>query len=308
VKAIVCTRYGPPEVLELAEVEEPTPRSGEVRIKTFATAVTASDCIIRGFKVPVALRLPMALAIGFGRPRNPILGMIVAGEVESIGQGVQHFAPGDQVYAFNTTRFGGYAEYACLPESSVLASKPATVTYEDAAALPFGGLIALHFLRKSGLQRGMKALIYGASGAVGTAAVQLATSFGATVTGVCSTQNLDLVRSLGADTVLDYTAENVSVGDTRYDVVFDAVGKRKRSAFKEACRQALAPGGRYISVDDGSPRLRTEDLRLLTELVEAGTLRAVIDKTYPLEQMVEAHRYVEQGHKRGNVIIRVDHS
>jgi len=306
-KAIVCTKYGPPEVLQLQEVEKPTPRNNEVRIKIFATAVTSSDCLIRGSKVPLRLWLPMRLVIGFTKPRNPILGMVFAGEVESVGTEVTRFQKGNQVYAFNI-RCGTYAEYTCLPENSVMAFKPSTVTYEEAAAVPYGGLLALHFLRKSQIQSGKKVLIYGASGAVGTAAIQLARHFGAEVTGVCSTTNVDLVKSLGAEKVIDYTQEDVTKGGELYDVIFDAVGKRKSSQLKLQCKKALTPTGKYLSVDDGSPELRSEDLHFLTELIEAGQIQAVIDRCYPLEHIVEAHRYVDQGHKKGNVVITVEQS
>jgi NADPH:quinone reductase-like Zn-dependent oxidoreductase len=307
-KAIVCTKYGPPEVLQLQEVEKPTPRKNEVCIKNFATAVTASDCIIRGAKVPLRLWLPMRLAIGFTKPRKPILGMVLAGEVESVGTEVTRFHKGNQIYAMNITRFGTYAEYTCLPEDGVISLMPSNLTYEEAAAVPFGGLLALHFLRKSEIRSGQKVLIYGASGAVGTSAVQLARHFGAEVTGVCSTTNLALVKSLGAETVIDYTQEDVTNRGELYDLIFDAVGKRKSSTYKTQCKKALTPNGKYISVDDGSPKLQREDLLLLKELVEAGQLKPVIDRCYPLEQIVEAHSYVDQGHKKGNVIITVKHN
>ncbi|HEX6776949.1 MAG TPA: NAD(P)-dependent alcohol dehydrogenase [Ktedonobacterales bacterium] len=304
-KAMVCTKYGPPEVLQLQELEKPTPKKHEVLIKICATAVTASDCIIRGFKVSRKYRLPMGLVIGFTKPRQPILGLVLAGEVEAVGKDVRRFEKGNQVYAMNIIRFGMYAEYTCLPENSVLAVKPSNATYEEATAVPFGGLLALHFLRKGHIQSGQHVLIYGASGAVGTAAVQLARYFGATVTGVCSTTNVALVQSLGAEQVIDYTKEDSTNSSERYDLIFDAVGKAKSSSLKLQCKTALTPNGTYLSVDDGRPAVRTEGLLFLKELMEAGKLKAVIDRRYPLEQLAEAHRYVETGHKKGNVVIIV---
>ena len=304
-KAIVCTKYGPPEVLQLREVKKPVPRNNEIRVKIFATAVTASDCIIRGFNVPAKFRLPMGLAIGFSGPRRSILGMVLAGEVESTGLGVKRFNKGDQVYAFIITRFGAYAEYTCLPETEVIACKPSNLTYEQAAAIPYGGMLALHFLRKGNIQRGQNILIYGASGANGTSAVQLARFFNAKVTGVCSTANLDLVKSLGADEVIDYTKEDFMDKGVLYDLILNAVGRRKKANIE--ANKALAPHGKYITVDDGNPKLYIKDLIFLKELVEAGHLKPVIDRVYPLEQMAEAHRYVDQGHKKGNVVISVDH-
>lgn len=301
-KAIVCTKYGPPEVLQLKEVEKPTPKNNQVLIKVFATAVTASDCIVRGFKVPIIFWIPMALAVGFPRPRQPILGMVLAGEVESVGTDVKSFKKGDRVFGFDRFVFGTYAEYKCFPEEGMLAIKPTNVNYEQAAAVPYGGLLALHYLKKGNIQSGQNVLIYGASGAVGTCAVQLAKYFGAKVTGVCSTTNLELVKSLGADTVIDYTKEDFTNRGELYDFVFNAVGKRKA---KLQCKKALAPNGKHITVDDGSPKLHIQDLLLLKELVGAGKIKPVIDRLYPLEQMAEAHRYVDKGHKKGNVVITV---
>jgi NADPH:quinone reductase-like Zn-dependent oxidoreductase len=306
-KAIVCTKYGPPEVLQLKEVEKPVPHNTEVSIKICATAVTASDCIVRGFKTPVwrPMGLMMGLALGFTKPRQPILGIVFAGEVEAAGNDVKGFAKGDQVFGWDTTlAFGAYAEYKCMPAKGMLAVKPARMSYEEAAAIPYGGLIALHFLRKGNIQRGDKVLIYGASGAVGTSAVQLAKTFGAAVTGVCSTGNLEWVKSLGADTVIDYTKEDFTARDERYDLILNAVGKRKAQL---VCKKALTPNGKHVTVDDGSPRAQVEDLIFLKELVETGKIRPVIDRSYPLEQMAEAHRYVDEGHKKGNVVIAVRH-
>lgn len=307
-KAILCTKYGPPEVLQLKEVEKPTPKNNEVRIKIFATAVTASDCIVRGAKLPVwrPMGLMMRLALGFTKPRQPILGMVFAGEVDSVGKHVISFKNGDRVFGCDLSpAFGAYAEYKCMPEHGILAILPTNVNYEEAAAVPFGGLLALHFLKKGNIQSGQKILIYGASGAVGTSAVQLARYFGAEVTGVCSTANLALVKSLGSATVIDYTQEDFTNGGTHYDFVFNAVGKRKA---KLRCEKVLTPNGKHITVDDGNPKLHIEDLILLKELVEAGQLQAVIDKTYPLEQIVAAHRHVDKGHKKGNVIVTVEHN
>jgi NADPH:quinone reductase-like Zn-dependent oxidoreductase len=301
-RSVVCTRYGPPEVLQLRELPKPSPANTEVCIKIFATAVTASECIVRAFSVPLRLKLPMGVVLGFTKPRKPILGLVLAGEVESAGRDVTRFKPGSQVYAFTAFQFGAYAEYKCLPEKAVLALKPSNVTYREAAAIPYGGLLALHFLRSAKIQSRKSVVVYGASGAIGTSAVQLAKYFGAEVTGVCSTANLDLVKSLGADAVIDYTKEDFAQSGLRYDLIFNAVGKRKARLQVE---RSLTPDGIHITVDDGSPRLRVEDLEFLTELVEAGKLRPVIDRSYPLEQMVEAHRYVDKGHKKGNVVITV---
>lgn len=309
-KAVVCTKYGAPEVLQLKELAKPAPKSDEVLIKIFASAVTASDCIVRGFKIPRwhPMGLRMGIAIGFRKPRNPILGLVLAGEIESIGSSVTRFKKGDPVYAFTMLRFGAYAEYKCLPENGVIALKPPHLTYEEATTIPYGGMIALHFLKKGNIQSGHKVLIYGASGAIGTAAVQIAKYFGAEVTGVCSTMNLELVRSLGADHVIDYTKEDAVSSGKTYNLILDAVGKSKGSTFKAQCKKALTPNGKYVSVDDGDPKLHSESLTFLNELIQAGKLKPVIDRCYPLEQIVEAHRYVDQGHKKGNVVITVDHS
>jgi NADPH:quinone reductase-like Zn-dependent oxidoreductase len=289
-------------VLQLKDLPKPTPRRREVCLKIFATAVTASDCIVRAFNIRFPLNLAMGAVLGFTKPRNPILGLVLAGEVESAGQEVTQFKPGSQVYGFTAFRFGAYAEYKCLPEKAVLALKPHNLTYEEAAAIPYGGLLALYFLKKANVESRHSVLVYGASGAIGTSAVQLAKYFGAEVTGVCSTTNLDLVRSLGADAVIDYTTSDFTKNEAQYDLIFNAVGKRKARLNAEG---SLTPGGKHITVDDSTPRLRAEDLRFLTGLVEAGSVRPVIDRRYPLEQMVDAHRYVDQGHKKGNVVITV---
>lgn len=301
-KAVVCTKYGPPEVLQLKEVQKPIPRENEICIKVIATSVTASDCIIRGFKVPLKFWIPMGLVIGIRKPRKSILGMVFAGEVDSVGNHVKSYKKGDQVYGFDRFGFGTYAEYKCISEESLVVKKATNINYEEAAAIPYGGLLALHFLKIANVQSRQKILVYGASGAIGTSAVQLAKYFGAEVTGVCSTSNLELVKSLGADNVIDYTKEDFMKGGELYDLIFNAVGKKK---IKLQCEKALTENGKHITVDDDSPKLPIEDLILLNELIEKGHMKAVIDRYYPLEQIVEAHSYVDKGHKKGNVIITV---
>jgi NADPH:quinone reductase-like Zn-dependent oxidoreductase len=309
-KAIVYTKYGSPDVLQMKEVEKPAPRDREVLVKVHATTVTIGDTIMRSLNLPPIpgwQKFMARLILGWRKPKRPILGMELAGEVESIGRKVTRFKPGDPVFASTfAVNFGGHAEYKCLPENGVLALKPANLTYEEAAAIPGAGQTAWQCLKKGKIQRGQKILIYGASGAVGTYAVQLASRhFGADVTGVCSGTNLELVKSLGASQVIDYTRQDFTQSGATYDVVFDAVGKLLPAQGKKALKQT----GIYINVhtdSDGGDKL--ENLLLLKELIEAGKLKPAIDRVYPLEQIVEAHRYVDQGHKRGNVVITVGHN
>jgi len=318
-KAIVYTKFGPPEVLHLQEVEKPSPKANEVLIKIVATTVVKEDPDMRaspGFN-------------GFLKPRNPILGQELAGEIESIGKAVTRFKPGDQVFGIDS--FGAYAEYKCLPEDGALAIKPVNMSYEEAASVPNGALTALPFLRDKGkIQSGQTVLIFGASGSVGAAAVQLARYYGAKVTGVCSTANLEWVKSLGADRVIDYTREDFTESGKTYDIIFDTVGKRSFSKCKDSLTDegiflttvptpmgilnAILPvkrSGKKVKFTAAGLRSASEkikDLVFLTELIEAGKIKAVIDRCYPLEQMAESHRYVEQGHKKGNVVITVNHT
>jgi NADPH:quinone reductase-like Zn-dependent oxidoreductase len=304
-KAVVCTGYGPPEVLQVRNVPDPRPRKNEVCIRLNATAVTASDCIVRGLKLRGRYRLFMRVAFGWRAPRRGIIGMIASGRIESVGRDVKSFKEGDEVFGMDGFRAGTYAEKVCWPANTQLALKPANLNFEEAAALPYGGLLASFFLRKLKVSAGRRVLIYGASGSIGTSAVQLARHLGAEVTGVCSTANLELVRSLGAAAVIDYTKEDFTQRGDRYDVIFDAVGKRKSAQAMANSASALASGGVAMSVDDSFPRSTTSDLLALKQLAESGELCPVIDRVYPLAEIVEAHRYVDLGHKSGNVVVSV---
>ncbi|MFQ6388438.1 NAD(P)-dependent alcohol dehydrogenase [Priestia aryabhattai] len=299
-KAMVCTKYGKPDVLQLQEVEKPIPKENEILIKIHATTVTSGDCRVRSFNSPLLLWLPMRIVLGLRKPRKSILGVELAGEVEEVGRNVTRFKKGDQLFAMTGMKFGGYAEYICLPEKGTIAVKPENVTHEEAASISFGGTTALHFFRKGNIQAGQKVIIYGASGAVGTAAVQLASYYGAEVTGVCSAKNSELVKSLGADRVIDYQHENFIEKEDRYDLIFDAVGK----ITKNQCKEALALNGRFVSVEgQGIAKVQTKDLLLLKKLMEEGQIKSVIDRCYSLEQIPEAHEYVETGRKIGNVAV-----
>jgi NADPH:quinone reductase-like Zn-dependent oxidoreductase len=325
-KAIVWTKYGPPDVLQLKEVEKPTPKDNEVLIRIHATTVTAGDCELRSLKFPIYLSLAMRLWRGFLKPRGTsILGTELAGEIEAIGKDIKRFKEGDRVFGSAGMRFGANAEYICLPEEKGemeggVAIKPANMTYEQAATVPFGGRDALHFLRKGDIQSGQKILINGAGGSIGTFAVQLAKHFGAEVTAVDSTAKLDMLRSVGADRVIDYTQEDFTKREEIYDVIFDVVGtisfsRSKRSITKNGTyllanpmksQMVRGPWARMTSrkkviMETASGTI--EDLIFLRELIEAGKIKTVIDRQYPLEQTVEAHRYVETGQKKGNVVI-----
>ena len=323
-KAIVYERYGPPEVLQLKEVEKPAPKDNEVLIKIHATTVTSGDWRVRSLNVPVGFGFISRLVFGVSRPRQPILGTELAGEIESVGKDVSRFKVGDQVFAFSDFGMGCHAEYKCMPQDGAVALKPANLTYEAAAALSFGGTTALDFFRRAKLQSGERVLVNGASGAVGTAAVQLAKHFGAIVTGVCSTANVELVRSLGASHVIDYTQEDFAQNGETYDVIVDTVGtapfSRSKASLKEGGRLLMVLAGLpdmlqipWVSMTSskkviaGPAAVRVEDLRFLAGLAEAGEFKPVIDRRYPFEQIAEAHRYVDTGRKKGNVIITLEH-
>ena len=306
-KAIICTKYGPPEVLQIKEVEKPTPKDNEVLIKVNATTVHIGDTKIRrlepglGPVMDFFFKPMMRIMMGFKGPRNKILGMELAGDIEAVGKGVTLFKIGDPVFASTEFRMGAYAEYCCLPEKAALTIKPANMSYEEAAPVSNGGLTALINLRKANIQKGQKVLIFGASGSVGTYAIQLAKYFGAEVTAVCSTANLEMVKSLGADKHIDYTLEDFTQCGDAYDVIFDAVGKIPHSKRKKSLKKS----GIYVSSFDlsGNIILKVKDLIYLKDLCEAGKLRTVINKCYPMEEIAEAHRYVDKGHKKGHVVI-----
>ena len=325
-KAIECTKYGPPEVLKLTEVEKPSPKNNEVLIKIYSTTVFAGDCELRRFQMPIWMWLLARIGFGIRGPRKKILGQELAGEIESAGKDVKLFKEGDQVFGNTNMSLGAYAQYISLPEDGVLAIKPTNMTYEQAATVPVGGLTALYLLRKGNIQSGQKVLINGAGGSIGTYAIQIAKYYDAEVTGVDSTKKLDMLRSIGADHVIDYTQEDFTKSGVSYDVIFDVVGK---SSFSGSIR-SLKQNGRYLLANPGMSHLvrglwtsktsskkvisgatathKAEDLVFLKELIESGKIKSVIDRRYALEQMVEAHRYVDSGHKKGTIAITVEHN
>ena len=322
-KAIVWIKYGSPDVLQLKEVEKPVPKDNEVLIKIHATTVTAGDCEMRGMKVGMMFRVFMRLYIGIRKPKRiTILGMELSGEVEAVGKDVNSFNIGDEIIAtMGFSDIGTYTEYKCLPSGSkdtLIAIKPVNMSHEEAAAVPMGGLEALQYLRKGKLQKGYKILINGAGGTIGTYAVQLAKFFGAEVTGVDSSDKLDMLRSIGADHVIDYTQQDFIENNEKYDVILDVVGKRPFSDFKKPLkkkgmlllanpklRQIIRGRFSSVKVKAGALDPSIDDLMFLKELIEEGKLKSIIDKTFPLEQVVEAHRYVETGQKKGHVVIKV---
>jgi len=317
-KAVELTKYGAPEFLQMKEVEKPSPKENEILIKIHASSVSSGDARIRRAD-PFIIRF----IFGFKRPRKPVLGVVVAGEVEAIGKEVSNYKIGDQVFGSSGMKFGAHAEYVSVPEDAVLALKPGNMTYEEAASIPFGATASLHFLRIANIQAGQKVLIYGASGALGTMAVQLAKNYGAELTAVCSTANVDLMKSLGADHVIDYTQEDFTQNGERYDVVFDTVGKiplkQALKSLNEKGYLLLASAGigtmiggsvRSLFIKkkivSGVIKETVKDMNFFKQLIEKGSLKAVIDRVYPLEQIAEAHAYVDKGHKKGNVIIAMN--
>ena len=317
-KAVICTKYGSPEVLRIADVAKPVPKDNEILVRQFATAVTSSDTYLRRLNVlPFYMRIMAGLFIGFGKPHNPILGMIISGEVEDIGANVTRLKKGDKIFGITVisstkTNLGTYAEYKCIPEQSYVSSIPSNLDFIEAAAITYGGSIALWCLDKVAFPyqqdkaSKLKILIYGASGAVGTSLIQIAKAFGAEVTGICSTSNFDLVKSLGAIHTIDYNKENFTDRGETWDIIIDAVGFKKSKTYLKNYRRTLTANGRFHSVDKGSPKNSIEYMNVIGNWAENGILKPVIDQVYPLEQIVEAHRYVDTGHKKGNVVIKIE--
>jgi NADPH:quinone reductase-like Zn-dependent oxidoreductase len=309
-KAIICPKYGPPEVLKIVDYQKPVPRDDEVLIKVYATSVTNSDLFIRGSQIPLRFRIPMRVMLGITRPRKEIIGEVLAGEIEQIGPKITRFRAGDRVYGLTGFSLGAYADYKCMKETEskqgCIALMPANITFEEATAAAYGGLLALQYLEKGNIRPKQKVLIYGASGTSGTIAIQYAKHIGAEVTGVCSGAKADFVRSLGADRIIDYTQVDAQAQLETYDLVLDSVGKAKTSRLKEACRRSLVADGRYVSIDDGPLVLSLDRLNTIRMLVEAQAIRPINDRCYSFDQIVEAHRYVASGHKRGNVAITVN--
>jgi NADPH:quinone reductase-like Zn-dependent oxidoreductase len=309
-KAIVCKKYGSPENLKIVEYEKPAPKDDEVLIKIYATSVTNSDIFIRSSNIPLRFRIPMRLMIGILRPRNEIIGEVFSGVIEQIGSKIKRFEVGNRVYGLTGLSLGAYADYKCLSENDskrgCVAVMPSNINFEEATSAAYGGLLAFQFLEMGNIQPGQKVLIYGASSTSGIIAIQLAKHLGAEVTGVCSAKHIDFVKSIGADKVLDYTKQ-VSLSQLEtYDVILDAVGKSKKSDLKNACRKALYEHGKYISIDDGSLILSSQRLSTIKELIEDERIKPVNDRCYRFDQIIDAHKYVELGHKQGNVAITVN--
>ena len=308
-KAIICTKYGPPEVLKLVEVVKPEPKDDEVLIRIYATSVTASDIYIRSGHVKWSLMIPFRLMMGLTGPRNPIIGEVLSGEIEATGREIKRFRPGDRVYGLTGFSLGAYAEYKCMKEidsvKGCISLKPENISYEEATMVAYGGLLAFQFMEKANIRRGQEVLIYGASSTTGIIAVQFAKSLGARVTAICSTSNIKMVKSLGADTAIDYTKQDALSPELKYDFIFDAVGKNKSSGLKKSLGRNLTTKGTEASIDDENLKLDSKRLDLVRELIETGHIKPFIDRSYPFEQIAEAHEYVGKGHKKGGVAITV---
>jgi NADPH:quinone reductase-like Zn-dependent oxidoreductase len=309
-KAITCPKYGPPEVLEIKQCKKPSPKKDEVLIKVYATSVTNSDIFIRSSNVSLMLMIPFRLMIGITKPRNPIIGEVFSGVIEYAGPEIKRFKVSDRVFGLTGMSLGAYADYKCMTEidskKGCLAIMPNNISFEEATSAAYGGLLALQFLEKGKILKGQKVLIYGASGTTGTTAVQYAKNLGAEVTGVCGAAHLEFVKSLGADKVLDYGNKESINKLEKYSCILDAVGKRRTSDLRKAAEKALAPNGISVSIDDSALLLESDRLNRIKELVESGKIVPINDKCYSFEHIVEAHKYVESGHKKGNVAITVN--
>jgi NADPH:quinone reductase-like Zn-dependent oxidoreductase len=311
-KAIVCTKYGPPEVLKLVEVVKPEPKDDEVLIRIYATSVTASDIYIRSGHVKWSLMIPFRLMMGLTGPRNPIIGEVLSGEIEATGREIKRFRPGDRVYGLTGFSLGAYAEYKCMKEidsvKGCISLKPENISYEEATMAAYGGLLAFQFMEKANIRHGQEVLIYGASSTTGIIAVQFAKSLGARVTAICSTTNIKMVKSLGADTVIDYTKQDALSPELKYDFIFDAVGKNKSSGLKKSLGRNLTTKGTEASIDDENLKLDSKRLDFVRDLIETGYIKPFIDRCYPFDELSEAHEYVGKGHKKGGVAITVCHN
>jgi len=311
-KAIVCTKYGPPEVLKLVDAEKPVPKNDEVLIKIYATAVTASDIYIRSGLVKWSMMIPFRLMMGFTGPRNPIIGEVLSGEIEATGKDIKRFIPGDRVYGLTGFSLGAYAEYKCMKENDsvngCISLKPENISYEEATMAAYGGLLAFQFMEKANIRRGQEVLIYGASSTTGIIAIQFARFLGARVTAICGASNIEMVKSLGADAAIDYTKQDALDPQMKFDFIFDAVGRNKSSVLKKSLGRNLIANGTEASIDDANLKLDTKRLDLVRNLIETGHIKPFIDRVYKLDELAEAHEYVGKGHKKGGVAITVGHN
>ena len=311
-KAVVCTKYGPPEVLKLTEAEKPVPKDDEVLIKIFATAVTASDIYIRSGRVKWSMMIPFRLMMGLTGPRNPIIGEVLSGEIQAIGKDIKKFRPGDRIYGLTGFSLGAYAEYKCMKEfdsvNGCISLKPENISFEEATMAAYGGLLAFQFMEKANIRRGQEVLIYGASSTTGIIAIQYARSIGARVTAICSTSNIEMVKAVGADAVIDYTKQDALNPEMKFDFILDAVGRNKSSGLKKSLDRNLTANGTKASIDDENLKLDSLRLGLVRDLIETGYIKPFIDRCYPFDEISEAHEYVGKGHKKGGVAITVCHN